>query len=491
MSAWRVAVGGTGKANYIRLPRSPQSENGIRLISFMGSFRESNLGEGRYKLDKQELKDAVCTAIEQRSEEITALGEYLWKNPELGYKEVKAAAAVEEKFRALGLEYRKGLARTGLKAKLKGRTEGPTVAVLGELDAVVCFDHPDADTTTGAAHCCGHNAQVAMMIGVAMGIVDAKANEYLDGNIVFLAVPAEEYVEIDFRQRMRIDGKIRFLGGKQELLHLGEFDDIDMAMMCHSESETLGRIIRVPGEGTGSNGFVGKSIRYVGKEAHAGGMPHYGINALNAAVLGLMGIHANRETFKDADAIRVHPIITKGGELVNIVPADVRMETYVRGRSMEAIMDASKKVNRSLEAGALAVGAKVEIDEIPGYLPLQNNQDMARLFRANAAAIVGSDNVEDARFMSGSTDMGDITHILPGIHPSIGGIQGSVHARDYMIVDPHMAYIVPAKVMAMTVIDLLWGSAEAARQVVANFKPVTSKEGYFAMWENLLGGTKQ
>ena len=239
--------------------------------------------------------------------------------------------------------------------------------------------------------------------------------------------------------------------------------------------------------GTGSNGFVGKSIRYIGKEAHAGGMPYQGVNALNAAMLGMMAIHANRETFKDADAIRVHPIITKGGDLVNIVPADVRMETYVRGRNMEAIMDASMKVNRSLEAGAMAVGAKVVVEEIPGYLPLRNDQKMAHFFAANAIQLLGADGVEEARFMSGSTDMGDITHIMPGIHPSIGGIQGRAHARDYVMIDPHMAYVVPAKVMAMTAVDLLWDGAAAAKEIMKDFKPVMSKEEYFKMWEQLLG----
>ena len=439
-------------------------------------------------MDKQTLKDTICDAIEKRSAEIIALGDYLLRNPELGYKEIKAAAAVEKQFQTLGLGYRKGLARTGIKARLKGGSTGPTLALLGELDAVVCFDHPDADRNTGAAHCCGHNAQIAMLIGAAMGIIDTQAQEHFAGDIVFFAVPAEEYVEIDFRQRLRADGEIRFLGGKQELLHLGEFDDIDMALMCHSESETPGKIIRVPREGgTGSNGFVGKSIRYIGKEAHAGGMPYQGVNALNAAMLGMMAIHANRETFKDADAIRVHPIITKGGDLVNIVPADVRMETYVRGRNMEAIMDASMKVNRSLEAGAMAVGAKVVVEEIPGYLPLRNDQKMAHFFAANAIQLLGAEGVEEARFMSGSTDMGDITHIMPGIHPSIGGIQGRAHARDYVMIDPYMACVVPAKVMAMTAVDLLWDDAAAAKEIMKDFKPVMSKEEYFKMWEQLLG----
>lgn len=439
-------------------------------------------------MKKAELKKRICAAIDKRAEEIIAIGDFMFNNPELGYKEHKAASLVEEKFQALGLDYRKGLAVTGLKSRLQGKQNKLSVAVMGEMDAVVCHDHPHADPTTGAAHSCGHNAQTAMMVGVAMGLVDSGVMSELDGDVVFFALPAEEFVELDYRQKLRREGTIKFLGGKQELLALGEFDDVDMAMMCHSASNTPERQMLIPGTGIGSNGFVGKVIKYVGKEAHAGGAPHEGVNALNAAMLGLMGIHANRETFKDADAIRVHPIITKGGDLVNIIPADVQIETYVRGRSIDAIMDASQKVNRALEAGAMAVGAEVVIDEIPGYLPLLNDQKMTALFAANCVEILGEDGVRTGEPMAGSTDMGDITHIMPGIHPTVGGVAGRGHARDYMIVDPEMAYVVPAKAMAMTVIDLLFDDASLGLEIKAEFKPAMTKEEYLAMWGNLLEG---
>lgn len=438
-------------------------------------------------MKKAELKQRVCAAIDKRAEEITAIGDFMFNNPELGYKEMKAASLVEEKFAALGLDYRAGLAVTGLKSRLPGRQSKLSVAVMGEMDAVVCHDHPNADPKTGAAHSCGHNAQTAMMVGVAMGLVDSGVMSELDGDVVFFALPAEEFVELDYRQQLRREGKIKFLGGKQELIELGEFDDIDMAMMCHTASDTPERHMLIPGAGIGSNGFIGKLIKYIGTEAHAGGAPHEGVNALNAAMLGLMGIHANRETFKDADAIRVHPIITKGGDLVNIIPADVRIETYVRGRSIDAIMDASHKVNRALQAGAMAIGAEAIIDEIPGYLPLLNDQKMASLFAANCVELLGEGGVLPGEPMAGSTDMGDITHIMPGIHPMVGGVAGRGHARDYMIVDPDMAYIVPAKAMAMTVIDLLYDDAALGLEIKEEFKPTMTKESYLAMWESLLG----
>ncbi len=120
-------------------------------------------------------------------------------------------------------------------------------------------------------------------------------------------------------------------------------------------------------------------------------------------------------------------------------------------------------------------------------MPLLNDQKMASLFAANCVELLGVDGVLPGEPMAGSTDMGDITHIMPGIHPMVGGVAGRGHARDYMIVDPDMAYIVPAKAMAMTVIDLLYDDAALGRAIKDQFKPTMTKESYLAMWESLLG----
>src|SRR5207302_9481909 len=119
-----------------------------------------------------------------------------------------------------------------------------------------------------------------------------------------------------------------------------------------------------------ANGVVAKRARFIGRAAHAGAAPERGINALNAATLALQAIHMQRETFRDQDNIRVHPIVTHGGTTINVVPADVRLETFHRGASFEAIADAAAKVDRALRAGALSVGAGLEIETLPGYLPL-------------------------------------------------------------------------------------------------------------------------
>lgn len=429
-----------------------------------------------------DLKADVCAALDRRAPELFALAEDIYLHPELGFKEFRTAKIVTQYFQSLGLPYRDGLAITGVKATIAGGSAGPTVAVIGELDSLLVADHPHADPATGAAHVCGHNAQIAMMLGVAAAMVDAGVAPSLAGSLAFMAVPAEEYVEIEYRNGLARQGQIEFLGGKPELIKLGEFDDVQLAMMTHTSAAVEDGHL---GLSESSNGCIVKLIRYHGKAAHAGGSPHRGINALNAATLALQAIHANRETFRDADTIRVHPIITKGGEIVNSVPADVRMETFVRGKSIEAIVDANVKVDRALKAGALAVGARVTIETLPGYLPLKNDPQIGALFLENGRALVGSENVKSIGHRTGSTDMGDVTHIMPAIHPYAGGAEGTGHGNDYRIADPTRAILNPAKAMAMTILDLLCGDASQANHILATTKPRFTKDEYLTFQRQL------
>ncbi|HHW17597.1 MAG TPA: amidohydrolase [Firmicutes bacterium] len=436
-------------------------------------------------MDKAELKKRVCEAIDRKADEIRAIKTDIWQHPELGFKEKRTSELVARVFERLDLPCKTGLAMTGVRADLEGSKSGPCVGIFGELDAVVCWNHPEADRATGAVHACGHDAQVAAMLGAAMGLVYSDAREHLAGKVVFFAVPAEEFVELEYRSKLKEEGKIEFFGGKQELLRLGHFDDIDLAEMIHVESDFPARSIKL---GAGSNGFVGKTVRYIGREAHAGAAPYLGINALNAALLGIMGIHAQRETFKDEDHIRVHPIITRGGDLVNIVPADVRLEMYVRGAKTEAIFDANRKVNRALKAGAMAIGAEVDIRELPGYLPLRPSEPFSKLFEQNAKNLLGDDGVQTGGFSGGSTDMGDISHIIPSIHPYVGGVQGAAHTRTFKVVDLDMVTVIPAKLLAMTVVDLLYDDASTAKKVMDEFEPAYSKESYLEMWRKFISG---
>lgn len=435
------------------------------------------------KHTKEELKKIACDAIDKNRDKIMAIGDSILKEPELGYKEFKTAAKVKKVFDDLGYAYQDGVGITGVIAPRKGKESKMKVAIMGELDAVIVQDHPFVCVETGAAHACGHNCMIAGLTGVAYALKDTGIMEELSGDIVLMAVPAEEYVEIGYRDGLRKEGKISFLGGKQEFIKLGVMDDIDIMVMQHTSSYTDGTKAVVRNE---ANGFTGKMIQYIGKEAHAGGAPHNGINALNAANIGLMAVHAQRETFKDEDHIRVHPIITKGGDLVNVVPADVRLETYVRGGNVAAILDASAKVNRAFKAGGDAVGAKTIITEIPGYLPMNFDEQLTDVMYENLKTLVGEKAVQrQGAHGGGSTDAGDVSYLMPTIHTYMGGSEGGAHTREFMLVDKETAYITSAKALVCTAIDLLADGAKTGLEIKHNFKAPMTKAEYLRDWGHL------
>ncbi len=429
-------------------------------------------------MTKDQLKQKVCERIEQNADRIIGIGRDIYSHPELGFKEVRTAKLFADTLRSLQLECKEGIAITGVKAVGHGRRPDATVMLLGELDAVISPQHPYSDSQSGAAHSCGHHAQITAVLGSAMGLVPFLGE--LDGNVVFAGVPAEEYVELEWRQRLRDEGKITFFGGKQEWIRLGEFDGVDAGIMVHSHAGVTEQKFLIDCD---SSGFIGKVISFSGKEAHAGAEPHNGINALNAASLAIMAINTQRETFREKDRIRVHPIITKGGDLVNIVPADVRMETYVRGRSIEAIKDASEKVNRAIKGSALAVGSQFEIVEIPGYLALRQNEAINTLFANNAIEQLGPECNLYGYELMGATDAGDVSSLIPFAHLSCGGFSGVAHSKSFAVSDERMAYVIPAQVMAMTVIDLLYDGGKLARTIKDADRPPLDKESFETFWE--------
>ena len=431
--------------------------------------------------DIEGLKAKVQAAIDERGEWLIDIARTVLDNPEPGFQETKTSRLVADRLTELGVAHERGMALTGVKGYLRGGRPGPTVAVIGELDSLRVLGHPHADPQTGAAHACGHHCQIGMMLGAAVGLMVPEVKEALAGSVALIAVPAEEFIGLEHRWGLRQEGRLRFLGGKQEFIRLGVFDDVDMAMMVHTSSSPEDGKLAVGGT---SNGHVSKRIRFIGRAAHAGGSPHQGVNALQAAVVALNALNAQRETLRDEDTVRLHGILTRGGVAANSVPADVRYEGRVRGRDAEVIADASMKMDRCLRAGALAMGAKVEIITVPGYLPMAGDEIMADAFKANGARLVGESDVvthPNDRNRGGCTDMGDLSQIMPVIHPYTGGATGISHGTDYLVQDYVQAVIVPAKAMAMTVVDLLAGGAEKAQEVLAKGPPRMTKEEYLSL----------
>ncbi len=421
-----------------------------------------------------EIRQRLSEAAAARDSDIREIGEYVLRNPELGYKEQMTSAYVREQFDRLGLEYEYPLALTGARATMRGRASEANVCVMGEMDAIKCPSHPRADKD-GVAHACGHHAQIAAMLGAAILLKDSKVMRELDGDVTFFAVPAEEFIDLDYRKELKDQNKIYAFGGKQQLIAEGAFDDIDMAMMIHAAPEDEKEGIRAYINGH-NLGFVAKKITFFGKAAH-GSTPYDGTNALNAAALAILGIHSNRETFRDEDKIRIHPIITKGGDVVNSVPDEVCIDTYVRGATLEAIEKGCAAVERTVNGAAQMIGARASIDSVSGYLPLVEDKTLSSVFAHSVSYAMGEDALVEGQEIVGSTDVGDLSHIIPVIQPSVGGFEGKLHSAELRVSD-QSTYTLHSLLLALTVAELLYDNAQAAKNIKKEFTPKMTKREY-------------
>ena len=321
--------------------------------------------------------EAINRAVEKYEKMILEAERRIWSTPETGFREVKSSEYLAERFRELGYSLTMAGDIPGFYTVVDTGREGPEVLVLGELDSIICPNHPESDPETGAVHSCGHHAQCAALLGVAAALREPGVLDRLVGRIRLCAVPAEELLEIEYRRELMKQGKIRYFGGKTEYLYRGYFDSVDLAFMVHTSNRFTART-------GGSVGCIAKNVIYKGRAAHAGGSPHLGCNALYAANCGLSAINALRETFRETDLIRVHPIVTAGGAIVNAIPDCVTIESYVRGRTVDAIKRANDSVNRALIGAALSLGANVEIIDMPGYAPHINGGVQAGASRGRA-----------------------------------------------------------------------------------------------------------
>ena len=426
--------------------------------------------------------NTVIANVEKHRALILGTMDYLWKHPETGYKEWNTHKYLADIFRDLGYTLTEAGNIPGFTAECDTGRPGPTVAVFGEMDGLVIPGHPKCDPETGAVHACGHCAQAAALVGIAAALKEPGTLDGLCGKVRLIAVPAEELIEIEYRQGLRKEGIIRFFGGKQEFIYRGLLDGVDLAFMVHTSPIGAHTARCIPG----SNGFMSKTITFEGVAAHAGGNPHLGVNALYAANAALSMINNLRETFRDEDHIRVHPIITGGGDAVNTIPDKVTMESFIRGANVTAIAEANRKVNRALAAAAAGIGANVRITDLPGHLPRIHKQDYIDVF-SQAAKGVGI-HFEDGvgSWSAACSDMGDVSNLMPGLHPSIGGTAGTEHAIDFVIDHPETACVDSAKMQVAALKLLLGDGAARARTIVENYEPsFQSKEEYLAFWDSV------
>ncbi len=384
--------------------------------------------------DAAALKRQACDAIDAMSDELIAISHEIHANPELAFHEHKAAALLSDRVEKAGLP----VIREAFGLETAYATEfgdkGPTVGILSEYDAL-----------PGIGHACGHNIIATTGLGASLAL--AKLNGALPGRVRYLGTPAEEQG-----------------GGKELMAQEGAFDGLDAAMMVHPAGVDLATMPCI---------CVSEvEVIYSGKSAHASAMPHAGLNALDALVTAYQSIAQLRQHIKPTE--RIHGIINEGGVAPNIVPDRASGVFYVRAAEAVSLAALKERVQACFEAGALATGCTADIRWAKAdYLDMKTSWPIAEAYEANAQSL-GREFFPLEKMPSGSagsTDMGNVSHRVPSIHPMISSAPPSV-----VIHNPEFARwagsemgdkacIDGAKSLAMTAIDFMTDAAlqEAAK----------------------------
>jgi amidohydrolase len=409
-----------------------------------------------------ELRERAYAAIDQHRNTIISISDEILANPELGFFEHRTSRLVSNMFSRFGIQHETGLARTGVKARLTGRRSVATLAVIGELDALILPDHPTA-TAEGIAHACGHNAQIAALIGVGVGLGSVMGQ--LDGDVVLFATPAEECIDLTRREELRGQGEIGYLTGKAELIRLGAFDDVDLAVVTHTANGASQT--ELAAVGATYNGAILKEVVFHGRAAHPGAAPHLGVDAMKAAAVAAVALDAQRATFRDQETVRINHVIRDGGVALSVVPATATMQAMLRARTVPGMRDAGAKFDRAVRAGALALGCRVEISTAVAYFPQTTDPGLLQVAFEGFAAALGKGNVSERSFNhAASTDMGDLSLLMPVVQPRIGGVVGNPHTVEYRVEDHDVAVIGAAKGMVAMAISLLETGAVRAKAVL-------------------------
>lgn len=424
----------------------------------------------------------ILRLIDVHKDQIIAFAEDIAVHPEPGYEEFCTAGKTAEVLKNLGYKVTEHLARTGVKGT-KSIKEGPSLTVIGELDAIGCHSHPNANPVTGVAHACGHHAQMAAMIGCAIAMADPDVQKCLAGTVNFLAVPAEEYIDADKRTRLKKEG-IEFCCGKSEMIRTGVFDDTDIALTTHvhmvpvEEDFYLGN--------PACNGYSAERVTVRGKAAHGAIDPWNGVNALSITTSAIQMMGLMRETFREEDHVRLHNVIRKAGDVINSVPDEAIVETKVRAASLDKICEITDMVNRAYAGSAYAFGGKIEMEKLQGYMPIIPRAADNALIEAADDLGLNYRTVQKGDFNNACTDVGDLSHLVPVVNFTFKGFEGKLHGADFKITDPEKAYILPAKLLALTVYKLLKNGGQEAKKITKSYTPVFNKESYIQYVKNTI-----
>ena len=372
--------------------------------------------------DAARMKETVQAAIDSVSEDLRALSLDIHSHPELNYEEEHAHGILTEYLEQQGFEVERGAYGMATAFSARSGSGSPTIALLSEYDAL-----------PGIGHACGHNLIAISGVAAALGLKEALADG--EGTVVLLGSPAEE------------GG-----GGKIEMIDAGAFEGIDAAMMLHPS----------PGDGAwmSMNAIQALKVEFFGRNAHAAALPWQGLNALDALVHAYNGISLLRQQMTPDS--RVHGVITSGGEKPNIIPDYTAADFYVRAKDDAILDDLKQRVLACFEAAAMATGCRFESEWVGhAYSNLTSNDVMAEAYVDNMGTLGKSlpSKQQSLAFGGASTDMGNVSHVLPSIHPTFG-----IHTREgnhtpgftgaAATPEAHAETIVASKALAMTAVDL-------------------------------------
>ena len=387
--------------------------------------------------DVEKLKVQACALIDKNAETLVNVSHEIHDHPEQNYEEVFASELLTRTANGQGVHVELGAfdCATGFSGDVGS---GPTVCIMSEYDAL-----PDI------GHGCGHNIIAAAGLGAAIAL--ASIADASGGRVRYMGTPAEE------------GG-----GGKILMARNGALVGVDLAMMVHPADADLATIDAIA--------LQQLLVEYTGQESHAAAAPQLGRNALDAAVLGYMAVATLRQHILPTE--RIHGIFLKSGEKPNIVPREASSEWYVRSDNVTSLSALKPRVLASLESGALACGCSVSHEWIgTAYADMVTNDTMGTMYAHNALTLgrTVTDPRHGGRRVVGSTDMGNVSHLVPSIHPMIASapVGTSIHTKQFAqfarspMAD--QAVLDGAKAMAMTAIDF-WTSSERQQAVAAEFR---------------------
>jgi amidohydrolase len=382
------------------------------------------------------MHERIQAAIDAASGDLIDLARRVHATPEIAFQEFQASVWLSETLERYGFSVRRGVAdlETAFRAEVKGGRPRPAVAILAEYDAL-----PEI------GHACGHNLICTAALGAGIGL--AAVREDLPGTAVVLGTPAEE------------GG-----GGKVIMLERGAFEGVDAAMMFHPAGYTL--------TNRGSLASYRLTLKFLGRAAHAAAAPYEGINALDAMIQTFSAIGLLRQQVRE-DA-RIHGIITYGGAAPNIIPDRAEASFSVRATDSAYAHDVLQRVIHCAEGAALATGARLEHTHKKGYDAMRPNREMGARFARHLEQIGYPQDPAPERPRMGSTDMGDVSQVMPCIHPyiTIGPKELPGHTiefREAALSDRGLkAMLAAAKAMALTAYDLM-ADPELMREVRREF----------------------